>query len=53
MDYRDRTQPASDSALLAATKFIVAAAAIFSVLYGLGVPLFLLYQHLVGGYDGV
>tara|TARA_R110002153_G_scaffold137561_2_gene287729 strand:- start:279 stop:431 length:153 start_codon:yes stop_codon:yes gene_type:complete len=47
-DYRDRRPPATDSALFAATKFIVAVAAIFSVLYGVGVPLYLAYQNWMG-----
>tara|TARA_R110000751_G_scaffold256328_1_gene355803 strand:- start:202 stop:354 length:153 start_codon:yes stop_codon:yes gene_type:complete len=47
-DYRDRTEPASDSVLLAFTKCIVASAAIFSILYGIGIPLYLAYQHMVG-----
>ena len=45
---RDRVKPASDSMLLAFTKCIVAVAAIFSILYGIGIPLYLAYQCMVG-----
>jgi hypothetical protein len=40
-DYRDRRDPATDSMLFAFTKCIMLGALIFSVFYGIGIPLYL------------
>jgi|TARA_R110000851_G_scaffold274170_1_gene426804 hypothetical protein len=45
MDYRDKTNPASDSMLFAFARCIVAGAAIFSILYGIGIPIYLALQN--------
>jgi hypothetical protein len=40
-DYRDRRPPATDNMLFAFAKCITAGALIFSVVYGVGIPLYL------------
>jgi hypothetical protein len=47
-DYRDKRDPASDSMLFAFTRCIVAGAAIFSILYGIGIPVYLALQNWMG-----
>ena len=41
MDYRDKTNPASDSMLFAFAKSVTVGALILSVFYGVGIPLYL------------
>jgi hypothetical protein len=44
-DYRDKRPPATDSMLFALTKVLATGALIFSVFYGVGIPLYLALQN--------
>jgi len=41
MDYRDKTNPASDGMLFAFARSVTTGALILSVLYGIGIPFYL------------
>jgi hypothetical protein len=45
-DYRDRVKPASNSMLFAFAKVLTTGALIFSVAYGVGIPMYLAIKSM-------